>query len=409
MNTKPIITAGLIVLSSFVLVFTQEIQLVSSEENAMIVLQPADRITISYIDVGPQGNPIERSNVFTIRPDGTIFHELLGSVSIANMTIMEAEELLTQNFSQFFTQPKVALSVLEKTSIKVILYGEVSRIGVFPVKPNTTIAEFIIEKGGTTPDADISRIAISRNDGSKIIFDMERYLYSNEPINNVVLKDKDKIIVPRFKVQEKYGKLSKNYILQYGNVLEISINEMALMETNPARSESYIVDSEGNIFHRLFGSVHLGGITVDKAQSVLTEMAKQYFREPVVSVDVIELSSRNVFVFGEVVRPGIYPIEGNIQLAEFLANIGGMTDAADLREIVVTRKQGKPVVFDMNDFLFKRNDRRNIFLEDGDRIIVQKRQRGIFVKLSEKLQPLSTLTSLLSSILMIYLYTTATK
>jgi polysaccharide export outer membrane protein len=153
----------------------------------------------------------------------------------------------------------------------------------------------------------------------------------------------------------------------------------------------------------------LGGITVDKAQGVLTEMAKQYYREPVVSVDVIELSSRNVFVFGEVVRPGIYPIEGNIRLAEFLANIGGMTDAADLREIVVTRKQGKPVVFDMNDFLFKRNDRRNIFLEDGDRIIVQKRQRGIFVKLSEKLQPLSTLTSLLSSILMIYLYTTATK
>jgi polysaccharide export outer membrane protein len=324
------------------------------------------------------------------------------------MTIMEAEELLTQKFSQFFTQPKVALSVLEKTSIKVILYGEVSRIGVFPVKPNTTIAEFIIEKGGTTPDADITRIAISRNDGSKIIFDMERYLYSNEPINNVVLKDKDKIIVPR-KVQGKYGKLSKNYILQYGNVLEISINEMALMETNPTRSESYIVDSEGNIFHRLFGSVHLGGITVDKAQGVLTEMAKQYYREPVVSVDVIELSSRNVFVFGEVVRPGIYPIEGNIRLAEFLANIGGMTDAADLREIVVTRKQGKPVVFDMNDFLFKRNDRRNIFLEDGDRIIVQKRQRGIFVKLSEKLQPLSTLTSLLSSILMIYLYTTATK
>jgi polysaccharide export outer membrane protein len=408
MNTKPIITAGLIVLSSFILVFAQEIQLVNSEENAMIVLQPADRITISYIDVGPQGNPIERSNVFTIRPDGTIFHELLGSVSIANMTIMEAEELLTQKFSQFFTQPKVALSVLEKTSIKVILYGEVSRIGVFPVKPNTTIAEFIIEKGGTTPDADITRIAISRNDGSKIIFDMERYLYSNEPINNVVLKDKDKIIVPR-KVQGKYGKLSKNYILQYGNVLEISINEMALMETNPTRSESYIVDSEGNIFHRLFGSVHLGGITVDKAQGVLTEMAKQYYREPVVSVDVIELSSRNVFVFGEVVRPGIYPIEGNIRLAEFLANIGGMTDAADLREIVVTRKQGKPVVFDMNDFLFKRNDKRNIFLEDGDRIIVQKRQRGIFVKLSEKLQPLSTLTSLLSSILMIYLYTTATK
>ncbi len=407
MNTKRKRHAAyLIILCSIVLIFAQETKLSYDEENAMIVLQPSDRITISYIDVGPQGNPIERSNIFTIRPDGTIFHELLGIVSVADMTIMEAEELLTENFSRYFTQPRVAVSVIEKTSIKVILYGEVSRVGVFPVKPNTTIAEFIIEKGGTTPEADISRITISRNDGSKVIFDMERYLFTDEAVNNVFLKDKDKIIVPRFKLQEKYGRLSKNYILQYGNVLEIIINEMALMETNPAQAESYIVDSEGNIFHRLFGLVHLGGLTVDKSQNILAEMAKRHFREPIVTVDMLELSSRNVFVFGEVLRPGIYPIEGNIQLAEFLANIGGMTDAADLREIVITRKQGKPVIFDMEDFLFKRDDSRNVFLEDGDRIIVQKRQRGIFVRMSEKLQPVSVLISIVSSILMVYMIVT---
>lgn len=396
----------LIFLCSIVMIFAQETKLSYDEENATIVLQPSDRITISYIDVDPQGNPIERSNIFTIRPDGTIFHELIGIVSIADMTIMEAEELLTENFARYFKQPRVAVSVIEKTSIKVILYGEVSGVGVFLVKPNTTIAEFIIEKGGTTPEADISRITISRNDGSKVIFDMERYLFTDEVVNNVFLKDKDKIIVPRFKGQEKYDRLSKNYMLQYGNVLEIIINEMALMETNPAQSESYIVDSEGNIFHRLFGLVHLGGLTVDKAQNILAEMAKPYFREPIVTVDVLQLSSRNVFVFGEVIRPGIYPIEGNIQLAEFLANIGGITDAADLQEIVITRKQEKPVIFDMEDFLFKRDDSRNVFLEDGDRIIVQKRQRGFFVRLSEKLQPFAVVVNLVSAILMVYIITT---
>jgi len=375
---------------------------VQVSEDAMIVLQPSDKITVSYIDVGPQGNPIEKSNIFTIRPDGTIFHELLGTVELANLTILEAEELLTQKFAQYFTQPKVAVSVIEKTAIKVILWGEVSKTGVFPVKPNTTLAEFIIDKGGTTAEADLKRITVSRADGSNIVFDMERYLFSNDPTNNVILKDRDKIIVPRYKIQERYGKLSKNYVLQYGNVLEISINELALVETNPAQSETYIIDSEGNIFHRLFGLVHLGGITVDKAQSVLAEMAKRYYRDPVVSIDVIELSSRNVFVFGEVLRPGIYPIEGNIQLAEFLANIGGLSQTADLREIVVTRKQGKPVVFNMEDFLFKRIDSKNVYLEDGDRIIVQKRVRGFFVRLSERVQPFSIFISLISTSLAIF-------
>jgi len=375
---------------------------VQISEDAMIVLQPADKITVSYIDVGPQGNPIEKSNIFTIRPDGTIFHELLGTVALANLTVLEAEELLTQKFSQYFTQPKVAVSVIEKTAIKVILWGEISRAGVFPVKPNTPLAEFIIDKGGATAEADLKRITVSRADGTSIVFDMERYLFSNDPTNNVILKDRDKIIVPRYKIQERYGKLSKNYVLQYGNVLEISINELALLETNPTQSETYVIDSEGNIFHRLFGLVHLGGITVDKAQSVLAEMAKRYYRDPVVSIDVIELSSRNVFVFGEVLRPGIYPIEGNIQVAEFLANIGGLSQTADLREIVVTRKQGKPVVFNMEDFLFKRIDSKNVYLEDGDRIIVQKRVRGFFVRLSEKVQPFSIFISLVSTSLAIF-------
>jgi len=375
---------------------------VQISEDAMIVLQPADKITVSYIDVGPQGNPIEKSNIFTIRPDGTIFHELLGTVALANLTILEAEELLTQKFAQYFTQPKVAVSVIEKTAIKVILWGEVNKAGIFPVKPNTFLAEFIIDKGGATTEADLKRVTVSRADGTNIVFDMERYLFSNDPTNNVILKDRDKIIVPRYKIQERYGKLSKNYVLQYGNVLEISINELALAETNPAQSETYVIDSEGNIFHRLFGLVHLGGITVDKAQSTLAEMAKRYYRDPIVSIDVIELSSRNVFVFGEVLRPGIYPIEGNIQLAEFLANIGGLSPSADLREIVVTRKQGKPIVFNMEDFLFKRIDSKNVYLEDGDRIIVQKRVRGFFVRLSERVQPFSIFISLISTSLAIF-------
>ncbi|HDP67335.1 MAG TPA: hypothetical protein ENN20_02410 [Candidatus Marinimicrobia bacterium] len=395
---------GILLLTNFWIGYSQTESLtIESDTDAMIMLQVADKITISYIDVDGRGNPIQRSNVFTIRPDGTIFHELLGTVTLAGMTVAEAEVLLVDKFSQFFNQPRVAVSVLEKTTIKVILYGEVSRIGVFPIKPNTRVAEFIIENGGTTPEADLSRITVNRADGNKIVFDMEKYLFTNDPVNNVVLKDKDKVIVPRFKVQEKYGRLSKNYVLQYGNVLEITINEMALMETNPAQSETYIIDSEGNIFHRLFGLVHLGGLTVDKSQEILAEMARRYFREPIVTVDVLELSSRNVFVFGEVVRPGIYPIEGNVQLAEFLANIGGLTDDADLREIIITRRQGRPVEFNLENFLFKRDDSRNVFLEDGDRIIVQKRKRGFIYRLSEKLQPLQTIFQVLTTGLTLYL------
>lgn len=370
------------------------------------ILGPNDKIKISYLDIGAQGTPIEKSNILTIDQDGMIYHELLGKVSLNKMSVSEAENLLTTKFSQYFTQPQAHITIIEKMTENVLLYGEVPRIGIYPIQPNiTTVAEFIIQNGGTTPDADISKISVTRLDGTTIIFDMERYLYTNQPVNNIILKDKDKVIVPRAFLGDKYARLTKNYVLQYGNVIEISMSELSLIDVKPAETESYTIDQDGNIFHKLFGSVHLGGLTVDKAQTVLTEMAKRYYREPVVRINVIELSSRNVFIFGQVQRPGIYPLEGSVQLAEFLASIGGLTSMADLKNITVTRKNGSTVVFNMDKFLYKRADKKNIFLEDGDRIVVPNRQRGFFVNLSEKLQPFSLPLGLISSVITILIWT----
>ncbi len=368
-----------------------------------ISFSPGDKITIAYIDIGPQGNPVERANLFTIRPDGTIFHELLGVINLEGLSISEAEDLVNKKLSKYFTKPEAAISIIEKTSYKVFLYGEVARIGIISIKPNTTIAELIIQNGGTTPDADISKIAISKRSGSTITFNMERYLYTNDPVNNVILEDGDKVIVPRISTLEKFSQLSENYTLQYGNAIEISINELSLMETKPSQPEAYIIDREGNIFHRLLGLVHLGGVTVRKSQDILTKMAKRYFKEPFVTIDVTKLSSRSVFAFGELSRAGIYPIEGNVRLAEFLATIGGFTRDADLKKIIVTRREGKTIVFDMEKYLFDRVDDKNIYLEDGDRIIVLKKNRGLLYRLADKIRPLTTSLSLITSTIMIYI------
>ena len=42
-----------------------------SYQNEM-TLSPGDRIKVSYIDIGPQGVPIEKSSILEVRHDGTI-------------------------------------------------------------------------------------------------------------------------------------------------------------------------------------------------------------------------------------------------------------------------------------------------------------------------------------------------
>ena len=61
------------------------------------------------------------------------------------------------------------------------------------------------------------------------------------------------------------------------------------------------------------------------------------------------------------------------------------------------------VVFNMEKYLFDRVDNQNIYLKDGDRIIVLKKNRGFIYHLAEKIQPLTTPMNFITSIIMIYI------
>lgn len=374
-----------------------------------MTLSPGDKIKITYIDIGPQGTPIEKSSIAEIRHDGTIFHELVGVVYVQNLTIRQAEELLTVKFAEYFKQPQVVVNIIEKTTIKIFLWGAVPHVGVFSIQPGTTIAEFLIQNGGASPEGDVTKITISRDDGSVVVFDLNKYLFANDKTYNVELKNNDKVIVPRMLAIDEYSRLSRGYILQAGNIIQISINELVALGKSSTPPENYLIDKEGNIFHKRFGLIRLAGLSIDKAEATLTEMAKRYYREPLVKIEVVQISSRNVFVFGEVNRPGVYPLEGNVRLAEFLANIGGLTPSADLDKVIVTRENSKTITFSLNDYLFKRHDDKNIYLDDGDRIIVLSRRRGFFYNLAEKIQPLSVVLSVLTAIASIYVIITYAK
>jgi len=104
-------------------------------------------------------------------------------------------------------------------------------------------------------------------------------------------------------------------------------------------------------------------------------------------------------------RPGIYPLEGNVRIAEFLAHIGGMTASADYKKIIITREEGETVEFNFDKYLFKRDDRNNIYLENGDRIVVLPKERGLLKNISEALTPLTTIFSILTMAISLYLIT----
>ena len=88
------------------------------------------------------------------------------------------------------------------------------------------------------------------------------------------------------------------------------------------------VDGDGNIHFPLLGVVSVAGKTIQELQDYLAgRLAHGYVREPRVTAYVFKY--RNIYVSGEVTKPGGYPYEEALTVQKAITMAGGITEKAD--------------------------------------------------------------------------------
>ena len=97
------------------------------------------------------------------------------------------------------------------------------------------------------------------------------------------------------------------------------------------------VDAEGLLNFPILGKIKASGHSIaDLERKLTTLLADGYLRRPQVSVSVKEYASQKVFVTGEVLKPGPYPLKGDRSLLALLSDVGGLGPNVG-HEIVVIR------------------------------------------------------------------------
>lgn len=137
------------------------------------------------------------------------------------------------------------------------------------------------------------------------------------------------------------------------------------------------VNSRGAISLPLIGTVVLGGLTGQEAETLIASMyEKDYLRDPQVSVFIKEFTSQRVTLEGAVAKPGIYPIRGETTLMQAIAIAGGQGQLADLAEVKVYRREGnekKILTFDLEKIRAGELEDPSLVNED---IVIVKRAPG---------------------------------
>jgi polysaccharide export outer membrane protein len=140
-------------------------------------------------------------------------------------------------------------------------------------------------------------------------------------------------------------------------------------------SQTVTVGPDGFVSLPLLGDVHVAGMTANQLGQILTKQLGSYIVSPQVTVSVIEIRSRQVYVLGQVNKPGGYPLIGPVTVLQLIAEAGGLNTYANRKAIVILRppkdnKDGmEKINFNYNSVIHG-NSKQNIQLQPGDTVVV---------------------------------------
>lgn len=160
----------------------------------------------------------------------------------------------------------------------------------------------------------------------------------------------------------------------------ISANDLMAFDVFgvPDMARDVRVSASGEVSLPLIGQVPVAGLTVLDAQRLIAERYREkYLQDPQVSLFIKEFTTQRVAIEGAVLRPGIYPMSGQMTLLRALALSGGFAPYADINQIVVYRQHagGAPeqLTFDLDKVRAGQQLDPNI--RPDDVIVVQRNSR----------------------------------
>ena len=133
------------------------------------------------------------------------------------------------------------------------------------------------------------------------------------------------------------------------------------------------VRPDGKISLPLLNDVQAAGLSPQELSNVIAEGLKKFMNSPQVTVTVLDINSRRIYVMGEVSRPGAFPLLPNMTVLQALGSAGAFTQFAHTKGIYVLRAEGskqQKFPFNYKDVIKGNHPEQNIELRAGDTIVV---------------------------------------
>ena len=121
--------------------------------------------------------------------------------------------------------------------------------------------------------------------------------------------------------------------------------------------------------------VQVAGLTPSDAEALIAlQYGSKYLQDPQISIFIKEFTTQRITLDGAVVKPGIYPLTGQITLLRALALAGGGSQLANLEQVMLFRitPQGQSLVEKHDVLKIRLGEAPDPLLQSDDVVVVNR-------------------------------------
>jgi protein involved in polysaccharide export with SLBB domain len=326
------------------------------------VIGPGDEIRVSL------WGSIEGNFVSVVDRDGNINLPKIGTIYVAGLTFKELKEVLNREFSKYFKNFEMNISMGQLKTIKVYVVGNAKAPGAYSVSSLSTLINALFSAGGPSKIGSMRDIQVKRNGKTIVHFDMYEFLLKGDKTKDIRLMPEDVIFIP-----------------PAGPLVAIagSVKVPAIYELKDEKTVGDLIKLAGGLTETAFkGRVQIERV-IDNIRQIVFEadlesaLNYELKKGDIVKVFPIFPDKRFVRIYGAIQRPGEYGFKEGMTISELIMMAGGFkyyayTEKAELTRVTPTPQGPKieKIIFSPEKAL-KGDPEHNIKLQQDDYIFIR--------------------------------------
>jgi protein involved in polysaccharide export with SLBB domain len=282
------------------------------------VLGPGDGIIIDIY--GSSEITYQKS----ISPDGQIFIAGVGPIGLSGITIEEARKRIFNKLSLIYAGLKgqnpntfLQISLGSIRTIKVDLVGFVENPGTYSLSSFSTAFNALYAAGGPSSIGSMRNIEVIRNGEKIATFDVYKYFFEGDIMNNPRLRDEDVIVV-------------KSYLNRV--VLDGAVKLPAIYELTEQETLGDLLQLSGGFAANAYTEQVKISRKNELRKQIKSVKSENFDSEPIQSGDLVFVSenidryTNRVRIEGAVNLPDFYELTENLTLLDLIDRAEGLRE-----------------------------------------------------------------------------------